>query len=144
MGRSKRTLDRRALRADNEAAERIKGDDELEEAADEEEDEDEEDESDEAEAEGEGEGESESEDEGGDDEEAEVKPKKKKAPAKPKAKPKAKAPAKPRTRTAKVTRMRVVWVIYNNSHQQVEEFDYPKKKEAEEALTRLQSERKTG
>ena len=136
MGRSRRTLDRRALRADNEAAERVKGDDETEEGTEEEESEDEEEETDEAEAEAE----AEAEDEGGDDEEVEVKPKKKKAPAKPKAK----APAKPRTRTPKVTRMKVVWVVYNNSHQPVEEFDYPKRKEAEEALTRLQAEKKTG
>src|SRR5262245_63103653 len=70
MGRSRRTLDRRALRADNEAAERKKSEDEVEETEEEEEsDEDEEEEDGEsAEAEEEGGGE-------GDEDEEEEKPK---------------------------------------------------------------------
>ena len=44
MGRSRRTLDRKALRADNEAAERRKPDDEVEETEEEEEGDEDEDE----------------------------------------------------------------------------------------------------
>ena len=134
MGRSRRTLDRRALRADNEAAERRKSDDEVEETEEEEEsDEDEEDaESSEADEEG-GEG---------DEDEEEEKPK-------PKPKPKKKAPAKPRatksrSRAAKVTRMKVVWGVFSNSHQMVEEFEYPKKKDAEELAAKLTADKKSG
>jgi hypothetical protein len=136
MGRSRRTLDRRALRADNEAAERRKPDDEVDETEEEEEsDEDEEEEDGEAsEAEEEG-------GEGGEDEEEE-KPK-------PKPKPKKKAPAKPRatksrSRAAKVTRMKVVWGVFSNSHQMVEEFEYPKKKDAEELAAKLTADKKSG
>jgi len=136
MGRSRRTLDRRALRADNEAAERRKSDDEVEETKEEEEsDEDEEQEDGEA---------AEADEEGGegDEDEEEEKPK-------PKPKPKKKAPAKPRatksrSRAAKVTRMKVVWGVFSNSHQMVEEFEYPKKKDAEELAAKLTADKKSG
>jgi hypothetical protein len=127
------------LRADNEAAERRKSDDDTDQTEDEEESEDEESEdedSDEASDEADdGEGD---EGEGNDEDEA-----------KPKAKPKKKAPAKPkvtksRTRTPKVTRMKVVWGVFNNSHQVVEEFDYPRKQEAEEMVARLTADKKSG
>jgi hypothetical protein len=135
MGRSRRTLDRRALRADNEAAERRKSEDEVDETEEEEEsDEDEEEEGEASEADEEG-GE-------GDEEEEEEKPK-------PKPKPKKKAPPKPRatksrSRAAKVTRMKVVWGVFSNSHQMVEEFEYPKKKDAEELAAKLTSDKKSG
>jgi len=136
MGRSRRTLDRRALRADNEAAERRKSDDEVEETEEEEESDEDEDEED-AES-------SEADEEGGegDEDEEEEKPK-------PKPKPKKKAPAKPRatksrSRAAKVTRMKVVWGVFSNSHQMVEEFEYPKKKDAEELAAKLTADKKSG
>jgi len=136
MGRSRRTLDRRALRADNEAAERRKSEDEVEETEEEEEsDEDEEEEDCES---------AEADEEGGegDEDEEEEKPK-------PKPKPKKKAPAKPRatksrSRAAKVTRMKVVWGVFSNSHQMVEEFEYPKKKDAEELAAKLTADKKSG
>jgi cobalamin biosynthesis protein CobT len=138
MARQRRTLDRRALRADNEAAERRKADDETDETEDEEESDDEESEEDEdAEASGD---EEESEEGGDDDDEDEPKPKpkpKKKAPAKPKV-------TKARTRTPKVTRMKVVWGVFNNSHQVVEEFDYPRKQDAVDLVAKLTADKKSG
>src|SRR5438874_1472699 len=132
MGRSRRTLDRRALRADNEAAERRKPEDEVDETEDEEEGEGDEEEEEEAEA-------SADEEEGEGDEEEELpKPKpKKKAPPKPKV-------TKPRTRTAKIVRMKVVWGVYSNSHQLVQEFEYPRKKDAEELAAKLTTDKKSG
>jgi hypothetical protein len=124
MARARRTLDRKALREQSEAAARQKGDDEKDEGEEEEE-------------------EAEAEEAAGDDEgEAEAKPKKKKAPAKKPAKPK--APAKPRSRAAKIVRMKVVWAVYSNSHAVVEEFPYPQKADAEALLARLTAEKKTG
>jgi hypothetical protein len=139
MARSRRTLDRRALRADNEAAERRKSDDDTDETEDEEESEDEESEDEESDELSEESDEGEEGEGDGDDEEA----------PKPKPKPKKKAPAKPkatksRTRTPKVTRMKVVWGVFNNSHQVVEEFDYPRKREAEEMVARLTADKKSG
>lgn len=136
MGRSRRTLDRRALRADNEAAERKKSEDEVDETEEEEESDEDEDEEDGESAEADEEGGE------GDEEEEEEKPK-------PKAKPKKKAPAKPRvtksrSRAAKVTRMKVVWGVFSNSHQMVEEFDYPNKKDAEELAAKLTGDKKSG
>ncbi len=122
---ARRILNRKDLRADYEAAERRKGEDE--ELEDEEEgDEDEE------ESEAEGESEREEDEEGDEDEEAPPKPKKK--PAK-EAKPK-------RVRAPKVVRQRVVWVVFNNSNQRVAAYDYPKKKEADEHAARLTAEKK--
>lgn len=137
MGRSRRTLDRRALRADNEAAERRKSDDEVEETEEEEE-------SDEDEDEEEGES-SEAEEEGaeGDEDEEVVKPKPKAKPKKPKAPAKPRA-TKSRSRAAKVTRMKVVWGVFSNSHQLVEEFEYPQKKDAEELAAKLTTDKKSG
>lgn len=129
MGR--RILNRKDLRADFEAAERRKQDeDEVDEEEDGDEDEDEEEEE-----------EAEGGDEEGDieeDEEEEEAPKKRK-PVK-EAKPKAKA--KPR-RSAKVTRMKVVWGVFNNSNQRVAVYDYPKRKEADEHAARLTADKKS-
>jgi hypothetical protein len=118
---ARRILNRKDLRADYEAAERRKQEDEEDEVEDEEEEEESEESDEEAEAEDE-------EAEEGDEEEEEA-PKKKKKPVK-EAKPK-------RTRTAKVVRMRVLWGVYNNSNQCVARFDYPKRKEAEEHAAKL-------
>ena len=140
MGR--RILNRKELRADFDAAERRKGDDE--EVVDEEaetEDEEEEDEEEEEKSEEEGEGEAEPSDE---DEEAAPKPKKKAAkPAKAPKAPKAPKAAKPkRTRAAKVVRMRLIWGVFNNSHQCVATYEYPKRKDAEAHAAKLTADKK--
>ena len=116
---ARRILNRKDLRADYEAAERRKQEDE-DEVDDEEEETDE------------SEDEVEAEDEGEEAEEEEVEEapkKKKKAPAKP-AKPK-------RSRAAKVVRMKVVWGVFNNSNQCVAKFDYPKRKDADDHAAKL-------
>jgi hypothetical protein len=125
MGR--RILNRKDLRADYEAAERRKSDDE---------DEVEEEGEDEEEAEGEAEdeeGEGEGEDEKEDEEEA---PPKKKKPVKEK-KPRSRA------RAAKITRMKVVWGVFNNSNQRVAVYDYPKRKEADAHAAQLTADKKS-
>ncbi|MFL5328430.1 MAG: hypothetical protein ACJ8C4_05905 [Gemmataceae bacterium] len=137
MARARRTLDRRTLREQTEAAERkgkskTKPEDkaEVEEEEDEEEDED-------AEEEASGDDEADS----GDDDDDEDKPKKK---AKKKvAVAKKKAPAK-RTRTPKVVRMKVVWAVYSNSHALLQEFAYPKKRDAENYLEKITNDKKSG
>src|SRR2546421_3144329 len=125
---ARRILNRRELRADFDAAERRKGD---EEEGEEVEGEEEEGEEEEAAAEEEGE-----EDEEEAEEEAPA-PKKRKAAA-PKA-PK----AKPRSRTPKVVRMKVVWGVFNNSNQRVATFDYPKRKDADEKAAQLTADKKS-
>jgi hypothetical protein len=123
----KRTQNYREMRTDfDEEAERTEeeegeGDEEEEEDGDEEEEE-----------EGAVEGESGDEEE----EDEEGAPKKKKPKPKPKPKPK-------RTRVAKVTRMRVVWGVFNNSHQMVASYEYPKRDEAEAHAARLMAEKKS-
>jgi hypothetical protein len=126
----KKTQNYRELRADFDEEE-VAGE---EEEGDEEDDDDEEEEE-EGEAAPEGaEGEAEEgEAEEGDEEEA---PKKKKP--KPKAKPKPK-----RTRVAKVTRMRVLWGVFNNSHQMVASFEYAKKDEADAHAAKLIADKKS-
>jgi hypothetical protein len=123
----KRTRNYREERADFEEEEE-RADDEEGDEEDEDEEGDEEEGDEEAAAEGEGE-----EGEEGEDEEA---PKKKKAKPKPKPKPK-------RTRVAKVVRMRVVWGVFNNSHTEVDRFDYPKRHEADARAAQLMSEKKS-
>ena len=121
---ARRVLNRRELRADYDAAERRKqDDDELEEGGEEEEDESEEEASGEEEA-------------GEEEEEVEEAPKKKKAPPK---EPKPKT----RSRASKVTRMKVVWGVFNNSNQRVATFDYPKRKEADEKAAQLTADKKS-
>jgi hypothetical protein len=134
MARTRRTLDRKTLREQGEAAERQKPEDETEETEDEDEDEDEDEEED-ADAEA---SDADADDEGDEDEEEKPKPKKKKAPAK------AKTPRPSRARTPKVVRMRVVWGVFNNSHQMVQEFEYPNKAGAEEHAAKLTADKKSG
>ena len=146
MARARRTLDRKTLREQGDAAERKKKkkDDDVEEK-DEEEEEDEEDEDGDEEAAGEDEGGEADAEEGGDEDDDEEKPKKKKkAAAAAKKKPAAKKPTKPRSRSAKVVRMKVVWVVYSNSHQPLEEFPYPKRKDAEAYLDKVTNDKKSG
>ena len=138
---ARRILNRKELRADYDAAERRKTDeDEVEGAEDEAETDEEEEEEkgqgedEEGEAEAEGETEAEA---GAEDEEAEVKPKPKKKKAAPKPK------AKPRSRAAKVIRMRVMWGVFNNSNQCVATYEYPKRKEAEAHAAKLMGDKKS-
>lgn len=134
---ARRIINRKEKRAEYDAAERReKAEDEVEEGEEEVEDEDEgdEDEGDEDE-EGGGGGDDEEvgEGDGDEDEEAPRKKKKVKAPAKPKAK---------RTRAPKITRVRVVWHVFNNSNQKVAEFEYPKRKDAEDLAAKLTADKK--
>jgi cobalamin biosynthesis protein CobT len=132
MGR--RILNRKDLRADYEAAERRKGEDE---EADEEEEEEQDEDEDEGDAEEEGAEDQEAE-EGEDEEEA---PKKKKPAKEPKAK--AKPKTKPRSRAAKIVRMKVVWGVFNNSNQRVAVYEYPKRKDADDHAARLTADKKS-
>ena len=132
MGR--KILNRKELRADFDASERRKGEDEevvVEESESEDEEEEEEKSEDEEEA---AEGE-----EGEEGEGDETPAPKKKKPAKA-----AKAPAKPksRSRAAKVVRMRLVWGVFTNSHQCVATYDYPKRKDAEAHAAKLTADKK--
>jgi hypothetical protein len=137
MGR--RILNRKELRADFDAAERRKPEEE-EEVVDEDaegEDEEEEEKGEEEEEEAEASGGDEEEDE----EAEEATPKKKKAVKAPKA-PKAAKP-KSRSRAAKVVRLRMVWGVFNNSHQCVASYEYPKRKEAEAHAAKLMADKKS-
>jgi hypothetical protein len=121
-------------RAEHEAYERRQAEDEEDGDDDEEEDEDE-DEDDEEEAAADKEG---GADEEGDEEEAPPPPKKK--PKKPAKEPKK---AKPRSRTPKVTRMKLVWGVFNNSNVKIATYEYRQKRDAEEHAARLTGEKKS-
>jgi hypothetical protein len=123
---ARRILNRKDLRADYEAAERRKQDeDEVEGDEEEAEDDDDEVEATDEEAEADEEGE----------EEAPVKKKRKvAAPKEPKPK---------RARTPKQVRQRVVWVVLDNSSRPVQTFDYNKERDARELAARLQAEKKS-
>jgi hypothetical protein len=125
---ARRILNRKDLRADYEAAERRKAEDE--EVDEEEESDEDEDESEAAEGEG-----GEEADEEGDESDEE-------APAKPKKKKPVKEPKPKRVRTPKVVRQKVVWGVFNNSNQRVATYEYPKKKEADEHAARMTAEKK--
>jgi hypothetical protein len=129
---ARRIVNRKEKRAEVEAFERRKEEDETEE---EEGDEEEEEEGDEEES-----GAKDSdEDEGAGDEEDEAPKKKKKKEPKPKAKPK----AKPRTRTPKIVRMKVVWGVFNNSNQRVATYEYPQRKQADEHAAKLMTDKRS-
>ena len=40
--------------------------------------------------------------------------------------------------------MRVVWGVFNNSHQMVQEYEYPNRAGAEEAVIKLTTDKKSG
>jgi hypothetical protein len=123
---ARRTLNRKELRDQYDAAERRKHED----------DDDQDEEGDEgAEDDDEVEAEAEDEDEEEEEEAEEEAPKKKKPAAKP-AKPRS------RTRTPKVVRMKVIWGVFNNSNQRVQTFAYPQRKEAEELAAKLTLDKK--
>ena len=146
MGR--KILNRKEMRADFDAAERRKAgrdsagheEEEPEETEDEDEDEDEE-EDEESEKE-----EEDSEEDSGDEEElddaSEEPPKKKRKVAAKVAKVAKPVKTKSRTRTPKVTRMKVVWGVFNNSNQRVATFDFPKRKDADDLAAKLTSDKK--
>jgi cobalamin biosynthesis protein CobT len=116
-----RVRNRLELRANIEAAERReRGEDEREE--------------DEEEEAGASTEEAEAEEDEGEEEEAEAAPKKKKAAPKT---------AKPRTRAPKHVRLKMVWGVFNNSHQRVATFEYPKRKDAEEHAAKLAADKKS-
>jgi hypothetical protein len=140
MGR--RILNRKDMRADFDAAERKKDEDEVDEEEEgDEDDEDEEgdEEGDEEEAEGE-EAEAEEPEAGEEDDEEKPPPKKKKKPAKVKV---VKEPKKSRSRAPKIVRQRVVWGVFSNSHQCVATYEYPRKAEAEQHAARLMQDKKS-
>jgi hypothetical protein len=111
----RRTIDRKALRDANDAAERREGDDSVEEEVEEEASADDGD--------------------GGDDDGGA----KAKTKAKPKKKAAAKAPAKPRTRTPKVVRMRAFWAVFDHSGKVAEKFPYNARHLAEEYIVEKNS-----
>ena len=120
---ARRILNRKDLRADFEAAERRKTDDE---DADDTEDEDE----------GEDEEEAEAAEEAAEEEPEEEAPKKKKkAPAK--------EPKPKRVRTPKVVRQKAVWVVFDNSNKRIATYEYPKEKEARDHAAKLQTDKRT-
>jgi hypothetical protein len=117
-----RVRNRLELRANIEAAERReRGEDEREEDEEEEEA-------------GASTEEAEAEEDEGEEEEVEAAPKKKKAAPKT---------AKPRTRAPKHVRLKMVWGVFNNSHQRVATFEYPKRKDAEEHAAKLAADKKS-
>lgn len=130
MARKKSGPSRLDLRREAEAAEareKEKEDDELE---DDDEDEDEEDEDSES---------TDSDDD--DDEDEDEKPKKKK---KQPAKKKGEAAKKPSTRkrAVKETRMKAIWVVFDNASKRVGVFPYNQKKDAEKLLAQKIEEKK--
>jgi hypothetical protein len=134
---ARRTRNRMELRDQFDAAERRKEEEETDEDEEEEEGDDEDEEEDEEASGEEDEGEAAPEEEG-DDEDEEAPKKKKKTKVKVK-------PVKPKTRarTAKVVRMRVVWGVFNNSHQCVATYEYPKRGEADQHATRLTTDKRS-
>jgi hypothetical protein len=138
---ARRILNRRDLRAANDAAERREAETEDEDEKDEEEEEDEKEEDEEGESDGdaEDEGDADAEAEGGDDDEEA--PKKKKKPKKP---PKEKVVKPRKSRSAKKpTRMKVVWGVFNNSNARVATYDYPKRADADAHAAKLTADKKS-
>jgi hypothetical protein len=136
---ARRIINRKEKRAEYDAAERReKTEDEVDEAEDEAEDDEEGDEEEgeedeEGAAAGGGDDEEVGEGDSDDEDEAPKKKKKVKPPPKPKVK---------RTRTPKITRVKVVWHVFNNSNQKVAEFEYPKRKDADELAAKLTNDKK--
>jgi hypothetical protein len=116
-----RIRNRKELREAYDAAERRQDDDK--DVADEDEEEEDEDESGASDT-----GEADAEEA----EEAEPEPKPKKR----------KSPAKPRSRAVKVTRMRVVWGVFDNANKCVATYEYPRRGDADDHAARLTSDKK--
>jgi hypothetical protein len=138
---ARRIVNRKEKRAEVEAFESRKEEDEEEGDEEEEEGDEDDEEGDEEEGEaGDEEEEADGDAEGGEDEDDEDAPRKKKK--KVKAPPKVKPKAKPRTRAVKIIRMRVVWGVFNNSHQMVKSFEYPRRADADAEASRLTTEKR--
>ena len=136
---ARRIVNRKEKRAEVEAFESRKEVEEEEEGDEEEEEGDEDDEEgDEEEGEAAGDDDEEEGDAGGDEDDEDAPKKKKKVKPPPKVKPK----AKPRARAVKITRMRVVWGVFNNSHQMVATYEYPKMADAQAHAVRLTTEKR--
>jgi hypothetical protein len=120
---ARRILNRKELRANYEAAELRKPSGE---ESDEIEDDEDEGEEEEAAAE--------TDAEAGEEEEKAA-PKKRKAAKTTKP--------KTRSRSQKVTRQKMVWGVFNNSHQRVAVFDYPKRRDADELAAKLTADKKS-
>jgi hypothetical protein len=117
---ARRILNRKDLRADYDAAERRKDDEE---------------ESDEGVEDEEEQDRAETDEDGS--EEAEEGPKPKKKKVEKAAKPRSRA------RASKMVRMRVVWGVFSNSNQCVATYEYPRRKEADEHAARLANEKRS-
>jgi hypothetical protein len=65
------------------------------------------------------------------------------APVKKKKKVVVKEPKPKRTRTAKVVRQKVVWVVFDNSNKKIQTFPYNQRKDADELVARLTTEKKS-
>ena len=114
----KRTLNRRDLREQSDAATTREKDDE----------------------EPEEEEEAAADDDAGDDDEA-AKPKKKAPPRRSRSHRRPKTATK-RTRAPKEVRMRAVWVVFDNASKRVDTFPYNQRADAEELLAKKQEEKK--
>jgi len=135
---ARKILNRKDLRADFDAAEARKEDEEVDE---EEEDDDEEDDDEEEEGEpAEGDEEAGEEPAEGDEDEEEA-PKKKKKVAKVKV-PKVAKP-RARSRAAKIVRMRQVWGVFNNSNVCVTTFEYPRRQDAVDHAAKLTADKRS-
>ncbi len=137
MGR--KILNRKEMRADFDAAERRKKDPEKADETEEEEEDEDEDEDEEEDGDEEEPGVEEPAADEGEEEEDEEAPKKKKVKA---VKP-PKAVKKTRTRTPKITRMKVIWGVFNNSNQRVATFDYPRRKDADDLAAKLSNDKRS-
>ncbi|MGL4420273.1 MAG: hypothetical protein ACRCZF_06390 [Gemmataceae bacterium] len=131
MAKGKRTLNRRDLRAQSDAAEARDKDDVEEKEDDAEEDEEE--------ASAEEESAESTEEDGGDDDDEAPKKKKKKPVVKKVA---VKKPATKRTRAPKEVRMKAVWIVFDNASKRVQTFPFNQKQEAEELLASKIEEKK--
>ena len=136
---AKRILNRKELRADFDAAERVAPkEEEVEEEEEEDEDDDDEEAGDDDEEAAGGDDDEEGDaDEPGDDDDEDAPKKKKKKKKVVKVKVAKVAKPRSRARAAKIVRMRVVWGVFDNSNRQVASYEYPRKKEAEEHAVRL-------
>lgn len=142
MGR--KILNRKEMRADYDAAERRRTNEEgeLDEEEDEEGDEDEDEEEEGEDAEADGDVGDDDDDLDGDDDDDEDRPRKKKKAKAAKVK-EAKPKAKSRSRAAKVVRMKVVWGVFSNSNQRVATYEYNQRQQADEHAARLMNDKKS-
>jgi len=121
---ARRILNRKEMGTDYDAAERRKQDDEAEEL-----------DGDAIEADDDADLETDATETDEGDETDEEAPKKRKTAAKG-------TRTRSRSRSARVTRLKVVWGVFNNANQRVAVFDYPKRREADELAAQLKADKK--